>query len=729
MTFGISCHRKTGITIGGNMRNRANIVIGATLRHYKKEYLWKDLLAGLIVAAVSIPISMGYAQIAGLPAVYGLYGSVFPILIFALLTSSGQFVFGVDAAPAALVGASIAGLGIQGQSEQAMLVVPVITFCTAIILLFFYVLGAGSLVNYISLPVMGGFISGICMTIILMQIPKLFGGTAGTGELFELLIHLAGQLSLLNFPSLLLGLCSLGVLLWTKKKFPKLPMAVILMVLSALFFYYVPLESTGITCLSAVEKGLPDFRFPSFHEVDVTSILGTSLSVAVVIMTETLLSENSFAMKNRYKINDNGELLAFSMANLVAAFTGCCPVNGSVSRTTLSEQYGGRTQLSSLVAGITMIIVLLFATGFIGYLPVPVLTAIVISALIGALEFDLSATLWRTNRKECAIFWGAFFGVLVFGTINGVLIGVLLSFVDVVLRAADPPRSFLGMIPGHEDFISITKYKHAYPLRNVVIYRFSSNLFFANAAIFSKEIEGAIKPDTKAVIVDASGIGSVDVTAAGRLLAIYELLREKNVQFYLTEHVAKVNVSLRTMGAGKLIEEGAVCRTMEEALKRVGMTPPYQIEGEHEAFYSITRKRVESSVQEFIWLYGDQAEEEIERLIQEQIEKLKGSKNLEELFEGRWNQLESMDADEWLEHLEGRLTEIAKISGEDTETIARRFEQRRARIARKIAKEHPELSKRFMERRKLLDERLKKEHPEVYEMLLRHRREIGRFDE
>ena len=236
---------------------------------------------------------IGQAKNTGLPAVYGLYGSVFPILAFAFFSTSPQFIFGVDAAPAALIGAALLNLNIESGSKEALSVVPQLTFLVAVWLFAFYLLKAGKLVNYISAPVMGGFITGICTTIILMQLPKLMGGTAGTGELPELVEHIAKTLSEINVPSLILGLASLGILLAAKKIWPKVPFAVLLMVAGA-------------------------------------------------VMTR--------------------------------------------------------------------------------YLPVPVLTAIVISALLGATEFELAARLWKVSRTEFFIFVGAFVGVLMLGTINGVLI-------------------------------------------------------------------------------------------------------------------------------------------------------------------------------------------------------------------------------------------------------------------------------------------------------------------
>lgn len=359
------------------------VTIAQTLQHYEKKNLPKDICAGIIIMAVSIPISMGYAQIAGLPAVYGLYGSVFPILLFALFSTSPQFIFGVDAAPAALIGGALIDLHIESGSEAALKVVPL---------------------------------------------------------------------------------------------------------------------KDAITI---------------------------SLSVAVVIMAETLLAENNFAQKNRYRINDNQELLAFSLGNFAAALTGCCPINGSVSRTAMGEQYQGKTQLTGIVAGISMMILLLCGTGFIGFLPVPVLTAIVISALLGATEFELAVRLWKVSRTECLIFFGAFFGVLLLGTINGVLIGIMLSFTEMIIRTAKPARCFLGIQTGHSHFRDLKESSSIHAVEHVVIYRFSSNLCFANVSVLQKDIEDAIREDTRAVILDAGGIGSIDITAADCLERLYGSLKEK----------------------------------------------------------------------------------------------------------------------------------------------------------------------------------------------------------
>lgn len=693
--------------------------LAKTMRSYKKENIIKDVITGIIIMAVSIPISMGYAQIAGLPAVYGLYGSVFPIIMFALLSTSPQFVFGVDAAPAALVGSALIGFGIESGSDKALKAVSLITFFVAVWLLAFYIMKAGKLVNYISAPVMGGFITGICTTIILMQLPKLLGGSAGTGEFFEL----AETMHNINIPSVILGVLALIILSVSKKIVPKFPMAVVLMGVGAVMTYFLPIREYGIKTLDKVNIGLPQWTLPDFSVLPLRDVIIVSLSVSVVILAETLLAENNFAQKNGYRINDNQEILAFSMGNLAAAFTGCCPINGSVSRTAIGEQYQGKTQLMGIVAGISMMLLLLFGTGFIGYLPVPILTAIVISALAGATEFELAFRLWKVSRTECMIFVGAFMGVLFLGTINGVLIGIILSFSEMIIRTSKPARCFLGIQPGHRHFRDLQESSQIHAIEGVIIYRFSSNLFFANVQILQRDIEDNIKDDTKAVIIDASAIGSIDITAADRLAILYKNLKEKEIKFYITEHIADLNEQMRKLGIGYLVEAGCARRTIHIALKDMEINRPYPLEGgiDNDEI-SVSKKRADNRVQEFVWAFGRHAEEEIEKQIANQIKQLKNENgDVEKLLHGLWTHMEELDQDEWLEHLEEHLKEIVNISGKDEQTLAAKLEEHRTEVYERIASQHPELAKRFKERRHILDEHLKERRPEVYELVMKLR--------
>lgn len=700
-------------------------------KNYRREYLTKDIVSGIIVALISIPISMGYSQVAGLPVVYGLYGSLFPIIVFGLISSSPQFVFGVDAAPAALVGGTIASLGIVSGSDEAMRVVPVITFVTACWLMLFFIVRAGKLVNYISKPVLGGFISGIGCTIILMQVAKLFGGTAGTGEVVELAGHIISERGSFNLLSFIMGIGTIIIVLVSKKISRKFPMSVIMMLLGALSTAVFHVDSYGVKLLPKVEPGLPEFKMIDFSVLTEypSEIITLGLTVALVIVSSTLLTACNYAIKNDYKIKNNREILAYSMSNFCAAFNGCCPLNGSVSRTGIAEQFGVKSQVMSLVAALTMAIIVLFGTGFIAYLPVPVLTGIVISALIGILEFGMAKKLWKTDKVEFAIFMGAFLGVLVFGTIYGVVIGVLLSFVSVIIKASVPPRGFLGVIPGQNGFYDMERNRNAHTIKGAVIYRFSGTLFFANINVFVRDIENAVTPDIKLVIVDASGIGSIDITAADRLVIMAEKLRNKGVRFYLTEHVGYVNDLLRKLGAGELIDIGAVRRTISLALRDSGIVRPYPLEDRDGVSPMETVLERNDELAEFEWAFGDEAEERMEKLALEVAGNVAGS-NLTSTGVIRdaeqnvsWGRIGLFDEDELLDRLEMHLSEIAQRGNHDPKLLEERIEERRSIVEKKLADLNPDAIKALKEHRRKLALHFKETNPEAYEHMLQVRRE------
>ena len=711
-----------------------NGLLFPTLKSYKKEYLKKDIFSGIIMAAVSIPISMGYAQIAGLPAVYGLYGSVFPILSFALFSTSRQFIFGVDAAPAAIVGAALVSLGIESGSKEAMQYVPVIALLTGLWLLLFYFLKAGRIVDFISTPVMGGFISGIALTIILMQIPKILGGKAGSGELPELAHHIFENCKAINWLSVALGVGALVFLRLAGKLIPKFPMAIVIMAVGVVATLLFRVDERGVILLDAVESGLPKIHMFQFAGIDWTQAAGRSLMVAAVIMSETLLSENNFALKNGYKIDENKEILACAAGNLASACVGCCPVNGSISRTSMNEQYEGKTQAVSITAGAVMAVVLVCATGFIGYLPVPILTAIVISALMNVVELHLAIRLFKVSRNEFYIFVAACISVLFLGTIYGVVIGLLLSFVAVVLRATNPPRAFYGMIPGKEAYYDLKRNRNAYPIKNTIIYRFSENLFFANIKIFQSDIESSIKEDTKIVIVDAGAINSIDITAADRLEMMAKNFDKQGIHFYITEHSENVNEQMRSLGIGHLIEEGKVRRTILAALHDAGISSPCpleipeQVHAVHEAMIPAEE---ENTLEEFAWAFGDDAVEEIEKKVHQVMEQLHKLPDLERLAElgieeklKNWHSLGAIDEDEILRRMELHLDELPENLKGDRKLILQLIEKRRRKIEQQLLIHHPEIVEHLKKSRERLEKRLEKQNPEAARKLHKWEEEI-----
>ncbi len=676
-----------------------------TLKNYRKEFLAKDLISGIIIAAVSIPIAMGYAQISGLPAVCGLYGSVFPIIFFALFSTSRQFIFGVDAAPAAIVGAALSSLGIVSGSSAALQYVPVIALFTGLWLILFYLLHADRIVNFISTPVMGGFISGIAVTIILMQLPKILGGTAGVGELPELLSHIAETAVHINIPSLILGAVSLAVLILAKRLIPAFPMAVAVMAAGVALTWVFHVQDYGVVLLDQVEPGMPGIFIPDFSQVNLTNAAGRALIISVVIMAETLLAENNFAEKNGYRLDDRQEILACAAGNIASAAVGCCPVNGSISRTSMNEQYGGKTQAVSLTAGIVMAVILCCATGFIGFLPVPVLAAIVISALMNVVEVHLAFRLFRVSRREFMIFMAAGAAVLFLGTIYGVISGILLSFVAVILKATNPPRTFLGMIPGKMDFYDLERSRYACPVKHVMIYRFAENLFFANIKILQSDIERNICEDTRAVILDAGAVSSLDITAADGLKSLAYSLEKRNIHFYITEHTAELNDQMRELGLGEMVRKGNVRRTILAALHDMGMKEPFDLDIPEEKAqalrmrqFSALSEEEENSLEEFSWAFGPAAIREIEGSVDYVMRQIHGISDIELLAkEGLeeklkyWHSLGPLDEDELLRRLELHIQDLPEEVKAKSSLAIGLIENRRRILRGKLLKEHPEI--------------------------------------
>ncbi len=685
----------------------------ATLRNYKLEYLPKDIFSGIIIAAVSIPIAMGYAQIAGLPAVYGLYGSVFPILLFALFSTSRQFVFGVDAAPAAIVGGAVAVHGFAAESEQALLYIPMVALFAGLWLLVFYFLRADKIVDFISIPVMGGFISGIAVTIILMQVPKLMGSPAGRGEILELSKHIWNSLSYINWLSLGMGTGALVLLLLAKRFIPKFPMAILIMVLGVLATVFFHVDEQGVILLSAVEPGMPRIFVPQFWRVELTHAAGRGLMVAVVVMAESLLVENSFAVKNGYKLNIRQEILACAAGNLAAAAVGCCPVNGSISRTAMNEQYGGKTQGVSIVAAVSMAVILLTATGFIGYLPVPVLTAIVISALLNVVEIHLALRLFKVSKPEFYIFLAAGIGVLCMGTIYGVLIGIILSFVAMILKATNPPRALMGMVPGKSDYYDLDKNRFAYPIKNVILYRFSEDMFFANIKVLQNDIEQAVRGDTKAVIIDSGAVNSIDFTAADAIEMLSGSLEKRGIRFYMTGHMDRINVQMRHLGIGHLIDDGRVRRTVLSALKDAGIKVPCVLDMPEEDAVRLKRlgksaypRGEEYTLEEFVWAFGEDSEQEIAKRALYVIRQIHSMEDLHILEEqgldklvGSWGFLGELDEDLLLRSMEEQIQEISEeLRGKEDEAVEL-IGGRRQKIREKLLRAHPEMTEYLEESR------------------------------
>ena len=405
-----------------------------------------------------------------------------------------------------------------------------------------------------------------------------------------------------------------------------------------------------------------------------------------------------------------------------------------------------------------MVMVLLFAARFIGYLPVPVLTAIVISALMNVVEWHLAVRLFKVSRKEFYIFVAACMAVLFLGTIYGVIIGIILSFVAVVIRETNPPRAFLGGIPGRDGFYDLDKNHYAHPIEHTMIYRFNANLFFANSKLFQEDIENNLKEDTKTVIVDAGTITSIDITAADTILMLKQNLEKKGIAFYITEHMQALNTQFRNLEMGGLIEEGCIRRTITAALLDSGLQKPFPLEGipanlqesleelrEHAGKLPVHKHNTEkieklkkalwlhtlpaeeeNTLEEFAWAFGEDTVNEIEKRVHRVIANLHHWPEIKEISEKglskqmqAWHNLGAIDEDEVLRRMELHLDELSANLEEDKnkQLIFQMIEKRRHHLEIELKQENPEIWEKLVESREHLERRLQKQNPEAAEKL------------
>ena len=610
--------------------------------------LVKDLLIGVVIAFLSIPLSMGYAQVAGLPPCYGLYGSLFPVLAYSLLTSSPRIVFAVDAAPAALVATLLPELGVTPGSADAPAAMAVITCLAGLWLTLFWLLGGGRFSKFVSESVLGGCVSDIATVVILTQFPRLFGGSVSRGRAPVLLAHLFRELSGFHALSFALGFVTVVVILAGRRQ-TKVSMSVVVMILAIALNAVFHFDRYGVALVGNTPAGLPSPVVPDWSCLPrhAEALIIDSLAVALVIAAETLVSTGEFARRHGEQIDKQRELLAYAAGNLAAALFGSSPVIGSLSRSNRANKLGVGSQWMGVSMFATMGLFLLFGTPLLSYLPVPVLTGIVIGSLGTILEFDLAGRLWKMDRANFLIFAAAFAAEML-GLAEGVLVGVVLSFASFTMRTSAQPSYFLGCMEGHEGFFDLEKTPHARPIQQTVLYQFNGPLFFATIDDFERDLWAAIRPDTTVVVV--TGVLSVDSFAAERLLHFYRNLCGKGISFYLAGHAAAVNEQFIEYGAEELIHEGVVRQRLTQALNAGGLTPPYPLEWSSER---PLKRRGNAAVEAFLWAYGAKAEARLNHLTRQLAENVLTGKEIEfdkfnpaelELIGEYWN---SEDEKEW----------------------------------------------------------------------------------
>ena len=517
------------------MRHLARLPILISLRGYQRAWLSRDLTAGVLIVALAIPLSMGMAELAGMPPVAGLYSCILPLLAYAVFGSSRQLVVALDASTAAMLAAAIAPLA-GGDPVRYAALAGGLTLLVGIVLLVAGVARLGLIADFLSEPVLLGYQAGLALVVIASQLPRLLGLEVEADSTLEQYYEVVRGLGDVVSVSAAVGLFSLAAVLLLRHWRPTVPGALVVLVLSAFAAFAFELEDRDVAVLGQIPSGLPALRVPDVAWGDLRTLLPAAAAIALVAAADTLVSSRAFAVRGGYEVEANGDLVGLGAANVASAVSGGITASASAARTAVAESVGSRSQVAGLTAAALMVAVLLFLTGPLSYVPVATLAAIVIAAVLRLIEPRTLRTLFRVRRVEFAIAVAAVAGVVAVGVLEGVVIAMGLSLLDFLWRASRPCDAVLGSVPGRAGYHDIARSREARTIPGVLVYRFGAPLFYANSERFRRRVRTLVRrgDGVHLVVVDASTIPDIDVTAGRMLGELQEELAARGVRLVVT---------------------------------------------------------------------------------------------------------------------------------------------------------------------------------------------------
>ncbi|RKT46167.1 SulP family inorganic anion transporter [Thiocapsa rosea] len=539
------------------------------LLHYRRADLSHDLMAGLSVAAVALPVGVAYAQLAGFNPVVGLYASILPLLAYALFGTSRQLIVGPDAATAALLAASIAPLA-AGDPQLYVALSVVMTILTGLYLIGASFLRLGALADFLSKPILVGYLNGIALYIIAGQLGKLFGFAVDAHGIVPKLVEVATHIGQTQWPTLAVGVGTYLVLILSKRLFPRLPAALVALVAATLAVVLLGLDKLGVAVVGTVPAGLPTLAIPGIPFDLLDDVAAAAAGLALISFSSTMLTARSFAAKNQYDINVDREMSALGAANIAAGLSQSFAIAGADSRTAMNDAAGGRTQVAGLIAAGSIALVLLFLTGPLQYVPIAALGAILISASLSLVNLKTLAVLYRLDRLELALALLATIGVIWVGALKAILVVVALALARFVRLSARPQVEVLGRVPGLSGFHSIARHADAATEPGLVLFRFNAPLVFFNAPHFKQQALAAIAaagPDLRWFVLDAVPVTGLDYTGYTELEALAATLRRQGAELVLAGRMTEAAQRRRAAG---LDEPGLIRRhfpTLRQAVK------------------------------------------------------------------------------------------------------------------------------------------------------------------
>ncbi len=534
---------------------------------YQRPWLRQDLMAGVVLTAVLVPQGVAYAELAGLPAVTGLYATLVPLLAYALVGPSRIMVLGPDSAVAPLVAAIVVPLA--GADPAAR--VELAGLLAVMVGAFLVVAGfarLGFLTDLLSKPVRVGYLAGVTAIVVVGQLPQLLGFEIDGGNMFHELRGVAGGLDRIDATTAAIGVACVAVIQLARRWAPIVPGVLIAVVGATLL---VKLGDLSVAATGAVPSGLPRFAIPTPSVEDFGRLTLGAAAIALLAFADTSVLSRSYASRLGERVDQSQELTALGVANLATGLFQGFPMSSSSSRTPVAEAAGARTQLTGVVAALLLGVVLLVGTDLLGDIPRTVLAAVVITAVIRLVDVPALRWLWQVNRGDFALAVASFGGVVVFGILPGVVIAIGLSIMAVLERAWHPHSAVLGRVRGRKGYHDMVRHPEGQQVPGLLLLRFDAPLFFANAEVFRDAVHRAIAAEDRPVrriVVASEPITDVDSTAADVLGELDAELTRQGIELDFAEMTGPVKDRLRRYGLFDETLRGRFSATLGEAVRR-----------------------------------------------------------------------------------------------------------------------------------------------------------------
>jgi len=543
----------------------------ALFREYQRGWLAKDLVAGLVLSALLVPQGMAYAELAGLPPVTGLYTSILCLLGYAIFGPSRILVLGPDSSLGPMIAATIAPLALAGgDPAKAVALASVLALLVGLVMTVAGLAHLGFVADLLSKPTQIGYMNGLALTIVIGQLPKLFGFSVDAdGLISEARGFVTGLADgLFNTTAAVIGVASLVGILLLQRWLPKVPAVLVVVVVAALAVNALGLQADGVKTIGVLPQGFPPFTVPTVPWAEVPELFLGAVDIAVVALADTMSTASSFAARRGERVHGDQEMIGIGAANIFAGLFQGFPVSTSGSRTAVSEQAGSRSQVTGVVGAAVIAFVLVFATGAMEYVPQPTLGAIVIAAAISLADLPATRRLWHQRRTEFALSIAAFLGVALLGVLPGILLAITLSILNVFRRVWWPHQAELGRVEGLAGLHDTDTYPHSELLPGLVVYRFDAPLIFANSRTFGDTVRAMAeeRPDLRWVLVAAEPMTDIDTTAADMLTELDVWLNARGVSLVFAEVKDPVRDKIDRYELDRTIDPAHFFPTIDEAV-------------------------------------------------------------------------------------------------------------------------------------------------------------------